>query len=518
MTTVSGNDGGGRHALRGALVMSAWTLVSRVLGFVRDAMMLSIFGASAGQGAFLLAWTIPNLFRKLLGEGAVSAAVQPALMKAETEEGEEAAKALFASFQGFLVVALIGLVVLGEIIIWSWRSQLSAVEANYDLRRTLYFSAFLLPYVIPICLCALCAAPQNLRNRFWRPALAPAMLNVVWILGLWTLAYSLDYSQGVINGLCTVILVGGLLQWALQWTGLYGMGWPVKPRFQLRDVRRNRAIKAFAPALLGMAALQINVAMDQVLVRSLVDDSANNYSFYANRMLHLPLALVGVAAMTGSMPLFSRLASQRKLKELGDALNRGCESTLLLICAAGIGLAVIAHPLLTLMFQRGAFTAEDVDLLTPTLHAYLWVLPFATVGGLLTRAHQSLSSYRLPALAALASIPVNLVLDVVLLPRYGVPGAGIATTLSMLVQTLILLWSMSSIGLRFPLRWKKLHGILLPGIAAGAGASFMLHFGPTPYALPGLILAIVAGAMAGAWVTWLLRPQDFRDLLRALMR
>lgn len=520
MAAVSENDGGGRHALRGALVMSVWTLVSRVLGFVRDALMLSIFGASAGQGAFLLAWTVPNLFRKLLGEGAVSAAVQPALMKAEVEEGEDCAKALFASFQGFLVVLLVAVVVIGELMIWGWRSQLDPGPENSDLRRTLYFSGFLLPYVIPICLCALCAAPQNLRDHFWRPALAPVMLNAVWILGLWVLSSSFDSNQAIIEGLCVVVLVGGFLQWTLQWTGLHDMGWPVKPHFQKHDARRNRAIRAFAPALLGMAALQINVAIDQVLVRSLVSESANNYSFYANRMLHLPLALVGVAAMTGSMPLFSKLATQGKLKELATALTRGCESTLLLICAAGIGLGVIAHPLLTLMFQHGEFTADDVNLLTPTLRAYLWVLPFATIGGMLTRAHQSLSSYRLPAIAAAVSIPVNLLLDVILLPRMGVPGAGWATTASMAVQTVILLFSMSALGLTRPVRARRLPGVLLPGILAGSAAWLSLELLPEELPMPGLDvgLAVLVGGVTGAVATWMTRPEDFRELVRALRR
>ncbi|PCJ53049.1 MAG: murein biosynthesis integral membrane protein MurJ [Planctomycetota bacterium] len=520
MAAVSGNDGGGRHALRGALVMSVWTLVSRVLGFIRDALMLSIFGASAGQGAFLLAWTVPNLFRKLLGEGAVSAAVQPALMKAEVEEGEASAKALFASFQGFLLLLLVVVVGIGEIVIWTWRAQLELGADHFDLRRTLYFSGFLLPYVIPICLCALCAAPQNLRDRFWRPALAPVMLNAVWIVGLLVLSSSFDYNESVINALCAVILVGGLLQWILQWTGLRDMGWPVKPHLQLHDPRRNRAIRAFAPALLGMAALQINVAIDQILVRSLVNETANNYSFYANRMLHLPLALVGVAAMTGSMPLFAKLAAQGKLQELGRVLTRGCESTLLLICAAGIGMGVIAHPLLTLMFQHGEFTADDVNLLTPTLLAYLWVLPFATVGGMLTRAHQSLGSYRLPAIAAAVSIPVNLVLDVILLPRLGVPGAGWATTASMAVQTVILLFSMSRIGLSRPVHLRRLPGVLLPGVVAGFAAWAALEFTPTDSFIPGLGVgfAVLAGGFAGAITTWLARPDDFRDLIRALKR
>lgn len=499
--------------------MAIWTLLSRVLGFVRDAVMLAVLGASAGQGAFLLAWTIPNLFRKLLGEGAVSAAVQPALTNAEAESGEGAAKSLFASFQGFLLLVLVGIVVLGELIILLWRSTLDPTLADdAELLRTLGFTALLLPYVIPICLCALAAAPQNLRQRFLLPSLAPVLLNVVWITGLvWTSSRSED-PERILQVLWIWVLVGGILQWGLQWRGLRAIRWPILPRFRLGDRRRNRALAAFVPAMIGMAALQVNVALDQVLVRGLVDDAANNYSFYANRMLHLPLALVGVAAMTGSMPLFSRLAASRRLEELSGALRRGCESTLLLICAAGIGMAVVGHPLLSLLFQRGAFTPEDVDILAPTLNAYLWVLPFATVGGLLTRAHQSLGSYRLPALAALVSVPVNLALDWFLLPIYGVPGAGWATTASMAVQTLILMSALPAVGLRRPVHLRSMPGVLLPAMAAGGAAQAMMSYGPDPYSIPGIALAIAAGVAAGGAATLVLRPQDFKDLLGAVRR
>lgn len=498
--------------------MAIWTLVSRVLGYVRDAAMLAVFGASAGQGAFLLAWTVPNLFRRLLGEGAVSAAVQPALAQAEMEEGEETAKDLFASFQGLLLLLLLGVLLIGEVVLFLWRRQLEPNPENMDLRRTLWFTACLLPYVIPICMSALAAAPQNLRHRFLWPSIAPVLLNLVWISGLWWITWMTDYPLGRLELLPLVVLVGGLLQWGLQWPGLRSIGWSLKPRFRKSDPRRRRAVRAFLPALLGMAALQINVAIDQVLVRELVDEAANNYSFYANRLLHLPLALVGIAAMTGSMPLFSRLAAERDFPALSQALGRGCESTLLLIMAAGLGLAVIADPLLTVLFQRGAFTADDVARLTPTVHAYLCVLPFAAIGGMLTRAHQSLGSYRLPAIAAVVSVPINLILDWILLPKYGVQAAGWATAVSIAVQALILMLMLPPLGIARPLHLRRLPGVLLPGIGAGLAAYAVAHSSLDAYSFLGLSIVIAAGGAAGAVLTWWLRPQDFRDLWAAIRK
>jgi putative peptidoglycan lipid II flippase len=496
--------------MRGALLTSFWTLLSRILGFARDAYMASVFGMGAAQGAFNLAWTFPNLFRRLFGEGAVSAAVQPALARAEAEEGEEAAKRLYAGFMGFLLLVLVGIAVVGEAVVWIWRSSLEQSVANHDLRRTLLFAALLLPYLIPICMCALAGAPQNLKRRFLLTALAPILLNVIWIGGLWFNTTATDVVGTQLHGLWIWILLGGTVQWAVQLPGVFGVGWPLVPHFGKLSKRLRAALRAFAPALIGLAALQISMSVDQILIRILVGPEANNYSHYANRMLHLPLALVGIAAMTGAMPMFSRLAAARKMNEMSVALRRGCESSLLLMCAAGVGLAVVAHPTLTLLFEHGTMTPDKINRLTPTLLAYLWILPVAAVSGMVIRAHQSLGSYRIPA------IPLNLLLDWFLLPIYGVPAAGWATAIAMSLQTGILLFTLSTVGLRVPIALTALPTLLMPATLAGAAAWLSVHYGPNPYSVIGLAVAIVAGAVGGAVGAWIFRRQDFRDLLSAL--
>jgi|FLOH01.1.fsa_nt_gi putative peptidoglycan lipid II flippase len=502
--------------MRGALLTSFWTLFSRILGFVRDAYMASIFGMSAAQGAFNLAWTFPNMFRRLFGEGAVSAAVQPALARAEAEEGEAAARKLYAGCMGFLLLVLVGLTLVGEAILWIWRSSLEPSLEHFETRRTLWFAAFLLPYLIPICMCALAGAPQNLKRRFLFTALAPILLNVVWIGGLWFNNRATDVVGDQLSWLWIWILLGGILQWAVQMPGVFGVGWPLLPHFGKLSKRLRQALRSFAPALIGLAALQVSLAVDQILIRMLVGPDANNYSHYANRMLHLPLALVGIAAMTGAMPMFSRLAAARKMEEMSVALRRGCESCLLLMGAAGVGLAVVAHPTLTLLFEHGTMTPDKIDRLTPTLLAYLWILPVAGVSGMVIRAHQSLGSYRIPAVAAVAVIPLNLILDWILLPHYGVPAAGWATAIALSIQTIILLATLSHVGLRIPITLAALPSLCVPAGCAGLCAWLSVHYGPNPYSVIGLSIAIVVGGCGGACGAWIFRRQDFRDLLRAL--
>jgi putative peptidoglycan lipid II flippase len=235
-------------------------------------------------------------------------------------------------------------------------------------------------------------------------------------------------------------------------------------------------------------------------------------------MLHLPLALVGIAAMTGAMPMFSRLAAARKLAEMSTALRRGCESSLLLMCAAGAGLAVVAHPTLTLLFQHGSMTPDKIDRLAPVLHAYLWILPIAGVSGMLTRAHQSLGSYRVPALAAVAVIPLNLLLDWLLLPLYGVPAAGWATAAALGLQTVILLATLRPIGLASPIAPLAIPSLLMPAVFAACTAALLLAHGPDAYTVLGLALVIGGGVLAGALGAWIFRRRDFRDLLQALRK
>jgi len=509
---------GGRHAVRGAALTAFWTLGSRVLGFIRDALLAATFGMSPLLGAFTLAWVVPNLFRRLFGEGAVSAAVQPALARAEAEEGAVAAGQLYARFQGLLLVVLGALVLIGEGGLWWWRDSLPADAAHLDPRRVLLFSMLLLPYLLPVCLCALAGAPQNLSGRFLLPALAPAMLNLVWIVALLLAPQWSEQAEDGTIVLAVAIVCGGFMQWAMQLPGVRAAGSPLRPRFDWRDARLRVALGAFLPALLGLAAVQINVAIDQVLVRALVGEEANTFTYLANRLLHLPLALIGIAGMTGAMPLFARLAAKRDVDGMRLALRRSSESTLLLTVAAGGGLAVIALPTVRLLFEHGQVTAADTPLIADTLRAYLWVLPVAALSGILTRVHQSLGSYRLPAFAAVFAIPINLILDWLLLPRYGVPAAGWATAISLAVQLLVLAAFLPSFGLRWPLPWRSLPSLTAPGLGATLVSWLSLRFLPTPWLFTDLVIAIGLGVLTAVVLSWQFRRQDLRDLWAALRR
>jgi putative peptidoglycan lipid II flippase len=496
----------GRGAFRGALVTAIWTLVSRILGFARDAFMLAVFGASAQMGNFVIAWMVPNLFRRLFGEGVVSAAVQPALARAHHEAGLETAGRLYGRFQGLLILVLLCLIVLGEaLLLWLLNS---ASDAND--RQALQLTAWLLPYVLPICLTALASAPQQLSGRFSFPAMAPALLNIVWIS--WLALLEPDAS---ILWLPLGVLVGGVVQWNVQFRGLKAAGWPILPRFDLRDPRLRATILAFGPAVLGLAAVQLNLIVDQILVRELVSEQANSFTYAANRLLQLPMALVGISAATAAMPLFAKLASENRKSELTTTLQRSCEMTFLLMLAAGGGLFVLATPTIQVLFEHGRFSASDTEVLVPVLRAYLWSLPAIASLGLVARVRQASGDLRGPARWALAAVPINLVLDILLLPRFGVAGAGYATAIALSFQTIMLTLGLPTLEIGPPIRRHRLWRLILPGSASTAAAWATFH-GSMPWlgSFLALFSAIGIGVLVAAIVAHLVLPEESSLLLK----
>ena len=503
-----------KYAVRGALLNSVLIMLSRVLGMVRDMAMLAFFGMSPLLGAFNIAWVVPNMFRRLLGEGAVAAAIQPALARAEEKDGIDAARELFAGFQATVLSALLSLLAIAWIALFIYRGKL--IDEN--ALQTNLFYLILLPYMVPICMCALASAPQNLHKHFFWPALAPILLNVCWIAGI--VAGSLWASdQGrQLYILCTFLLVGGAMQWAVQLRGLKNIGWKFQLKWKAKLKSQKSTFVMFIPALIGLAAMQVNLLADQFLVRSLVGPEANTFTFIANRLLQLPMALIAIAAMTGAMPLFSRLAAKNDVAGMNTNLRRASETTTMLLSCAMVGLMVLALPVVTVLFERGKVTPEDSALIAKTLQAYLWVLPILGLSGLLTRAYQAMHSYKLPMIAALIAIPVNLVLDVAWLPEYGTPAAGWATSVSMLVQLLILLLGLSRHKLSFPLPIAKAWSWLLP-VCAALGAALVLHNQVLPcQEVLNLALSIMGGAAAAIGTMAVTRKDDLAALLSAIRR
>ncbi|MBT3340395.1 MAG: murein biosynthesis integral membrane protein MurJ [Planctomycetes bacterium] len=495
----------GKNAVRGAVLTAALTMVSRVLGFLRDMAMTTVFGASAEFGSFAVAWALPNLFRRLFGEGAVSAAIQPALAHEQERHGLPAAHRLFARFHFVFLLGLILLVALGEVIIL----LLPAIFPDWATAGTnpmaIRLMALFFPYVLPICLTALASAPQHLSGRFTLPALAPALLNIIWISWLGWMGWQASDNAPSILLLPLGVFVGGVAQWLLQLPGLRLSGWPILPSRAGSDGRVRKTLRHFLPAMIGLLAVQVNVAVDLWLVRLLVSDEANTYTFLANRLLQLPLAILGIAAATGAMPLFAKMCAEGRMKEMSRALRSALESTLVVIVPAGLGLAILSPWVLEVLFEHGRFAAADTVMLSTTLRAYLFSLPAAALLGLLIRARHARLDLRGPALIAVVVIPLNLGLDIWLLPKYGPPAAGWATTASCWVQLLLLALGMKSLGMARVFSMGRLPRLLLPGFVVALCVGAFSYWANTQQHLPAGLIILIGIPLGGLVFSFTLR-------------
>ncbi len=430
-----------------------WTFGSRLLGLVRDRLMVAAFGRGAAMSAFHLAWVVPNLFRRLLGEGALTAAFVPVLTKQLDEHGVDVGRRSFAAVVGAVLLLLLGLVVCGAAVVLllpsAWITRSGTSGADYaELLRTLLL--VLLPYLLPVSLMTLAAAAQNVTGRFALPAAAPLVLNVVWVGGMLYLMQT-DLPAGTkIVAIAGVVLFGGVCQLAVQLPGLHASGLLTWPRFDLRDASVRRVARNMAPVVVGLSVLQLNTLMTQVIAVYLVEATgANTILFLANRMFEFPHALLGVALGTAVFPLLSLLGGRGDEHGMRDALDRALSLGMFLAIPAAVGLFVLARPALTVLFVSGQFGVASAHEAAAVLRVLCFALPGLIAVQILARAHYALGDMRTPVRIAIALFVVAQVLNVTLAPIWGTRGLAFSSAFAA---------TANAIGLMVALRRRALPG------------------------------------------------------------
>ncbi|MEZ5988628.1 MAG: murein biosynthesis integral membrane protein MurJ [Planctomycetota bacterium] len=433
-----------RRFRRAAAGIAGWTLASRVLGLVRDRLMFTTFGRGPESSAFWLAWTVPNLFRRLLGEGALSAVFVPVLTRRLERDGAAGARRSLATVLGALLLVLGVLVVLGAAAVLvmpaAWLARDGDLRYAAHLRELLLV---LLPYMLPICVVALASAAQNVSGRFALPALAPFVLNLFWIAAL-LVAGGGERSladQAVLVGVALV--VGGLFQVLLQLPGLRRSELLVAPRLDLGDPDLRDTAKGMLPMLLGLSVVQLNVLANQVLAVYLVPETgANSVLFLANRLLEFPHALVGIALGTAVFPLLSSLGDQRDREGLGRTLDQALSLGLVVAVPAAVGLLALAPEIVDVLFVAGRFTAADGLEAAGVTGILALSLPALVAIQVLARAHYALGDRRTPVRISITMFALALVANLVLAPRFGVRALAATSTVSVTGNAALLLWSM----------------------------------------------------------------------------
>jgi len=356
------------NLLRALAAVSGMTLISRILGLVRDVVIASMFGAGPATDAFFVAFRIPNLLRRLFAEGAFSQAFVPILAEYRTRNGAGETRLLADRVATLLAAALLVVSVLGIIaapaIVYVSAPGFAAQPDKFALTVSMLRITF--PYILFISLVSLSAAILNTWSRFAIPAFTPTLLNVAFIAGALVFAPYFDPPALV---LAWAVFAGGALQLAFQIPALAKVGMLPRLRFEFRDPGVRRILWLMGPAVLGVSVAQISLLLNTIFA-SFLETGSVTWLYYADRLMEFPTGLLGVALGTILLPSLSRYHAAAATEEYSKLLDWGLRLTLLLALPAAVALAMLAVPLIATLFLHGQFGADDLLRTREALIAY----------------------------------------------------------------------------------------------------------------------------------------------------
>ena len=355
--------------LLGALAkVGSLTMVSRVLGFIRDAIIARAFGAGMATDAFFVAFKLPNLLRRIFAEGAFAQAFVPILAEYKQTRSPEATQAFVQHVAGMLTFALTIVTALG-ILAAPWVIYVSA-PGFADQADKFALSADLLrvtfPYILLISLSSFVGSVLNTYHKFSIPAFTPTFLNISFIVfSLWLA----PYFDPPVMALAWAVFVGGLLQLVFQLPWLFKLGFLKMPKLNFRDAAVNRVMKQMAPAILGVSVAQISLVINTIFA-SFLQSGSVSWMYYADRLMELPTGVLGVALGTILLPTLSKHVANDNTAEFSNLLDWGLRLCMLLTLPAAVALAVLSFPLITTLFMYREFTLLDAQMTQGVLVAY----------------------------------------------------------------------------------------------------------------------------------------------------
>ncbi len=456
--------------LKSTGAMAAATMTSRVLGLVREVVYASFMGTGPVASAFKLAFMVPNLFRRLLGEGALTAAFIPIFKHKEVQEGDAAMwRAANAVISGLLVaagavtvLALLGLS--GALLVGTFTPETSLM---------LQLLRFMFPYMLLVCLAAVFIGMANARGHFFVPALGSVMLNVVMIASVLLLAPRLGATlEQQIFGLAIGVLVAGFVQMVFQLPSLHGEGYRFYWVSPWNDPTVREVVKKMIPGSIGVAAFQINVLVTQCYVFLVDDTKTINATFdVAVRLMELPQGIFGISLATFLLPALAGLAAAKKYPEFRATLNQGMNYiTFTNLIAAAVSFA-LAEPIVRLLFEHGKFGPDATQRVALTLMCFAPGLVLFSVNNILARAFFALNDTKTPMKISVFCLLLNLGFAMVLVHRHREAGLAIANTLSAVFNTGLLLYALRRKLARLDFVGLQRNALILIAAAIVAGAA-----------------------------------------------
>ena len=504
----------------GFFTVGLWTLASKILGFMRDIMIASAMGSGPMAQAFLIAFSLPNMFRRFFAVGAFNTAFVPMFSK-KVEAGDSPGDFAREAFSGLASVVLIT-VLLGQIFMpFLVLAMASGFADDARFTLTVDYGRIVFPYILFISLAALLSGVLNALGRFAAAAAAPVLLNIILVSAMY-LAQLVGWEIGV--ALSWAVLVAGVAQMALVWWAAHKAGVTLIPRRpRLSPEMKRLAIIAFPAALAG-GVVQINLLVGRQVASYF--DGAVAWLSYADRLYQLPLGVVGIAIGVVLLPDLSRKLRARDDAGGNHSLNRAAEFSLALTLPSAVALMVIPYALVSVLFQRGAFDAVDTDNTALAVAVYGAGLPSFVLAKVFAPLFFAREDTKTPFRFALVSMLVNAVLAIGLSPYFGYLAAAIGTSVAGW-SMLALLWVGSkklgpaaAIDPRLKARAPR---ILLSSLLMGAvlwGGAILLEpwlFGSSlRYAALGVLVGLGMVSYGGAAL--LTRAFSLGDLKSALRR
>lgn len=424
------------NLLRALATVSGMTLLSRILGFVRDFVIARAFGAGIMTDAFFVAFRLPNLLRRMFAEGAFSQAFVPILAEYKNRQGEDAARTLVDRTATLLalvvaVVALLG-VIAAPLIIYVSAPGFSADTEKFAL--TVGLTRITFPYILFMALVALAGGILNTWSRFAIPAFTPVLLNLSFI-GM--ALFAAPWFDPPVLALAWAVFLGGVLQLTLQLRPLKKIG--MLPRFDLnlQDPGVRRILKLMMPALLGVSVSQISLLINTIFA-SFLQSGSVSWLYYADRLMEFPAGLLGVALGTILLPGLARLHADERPEEFSSLLDWGLRLTLLLTLPAALALMLLAVPLIATLFNYGAFAAADVLATREALVAYSVGLAGLILVKVLAPAFYAQQDIKTPVKIALITLAATQAMNLAFIVPFGHAGLALSIGLASCLNAALL--------------------------------------------------------------------------------
>ena len=413
-----------RQFLSNSKVMAGVTTLSRVFGLIRDQFIAYVFGTSSLADVWALAFQIPNLFRRLIAEGAMSTAFVPLLAEIDLEERPAAALEFTRAIFSLILVAAVAITgIMIAILPWAlpgllhWLSPTGANNTPLFYSRVILPTQVLFPYLIFISLAAVCQGVLNMRNRFALPAATPIVLNTC-IIGFAVFVHAMGKDS--LWGLCTGVLIGGFLQFFLQWLALRRQSFTLWPVLGFWTAKTRKAVRLWLPTTFSAGIIQINAFVSGIVAVNLLEGAAISLQ-NSNRMIELILGIVTASLSTALLPTLARQRSRKDAAGQNKALWSGMSLMSMVAIPAGLGLMVSGPSVISLLFRRGAF---DMDSLVLTCSALLFhamaLLPISWYR-LLSQAFYANQKVRITVVIAAIAAVVNIA-GCLVLPKFFTPA------------------------------------------------------------------------------------------------